>query len=352
MHTNQHTVQNHFHWHLWMGALLAFFLLCTNSFAQNDKEKAIASYLQSNKLELPQRGGQLYKATLNGQSLYLFGLTHTVTVDENKSPFTREVLSAVADSNFYYSENGMIDYTGRNFTDTLRFQKLIKNSQKNYTDTFSEEEKFIFAINIAIHRPKESPSINEILHNNKTNEAIAIGEKYNPVYWLTTLYDLQCISISQSNIESKKIKKRTEVELIKILKSFNTDIHALEDKTEFIQKTNKETPFKTLAAALQESIQMQLSEQSDCLEIWESTDENELNKYLSDRFFNKKYNNYNIFSSQLLTQRNLDFAEKINNPPADKIGVGFYAVGSGHLFGEQGLIKLLQAKGYKLEKLQ
>jgi len=51
----------------------------------------------------------------------------------------------------------------------------------------------------------------------------------------------------------------------------------------------------------------------------------------------------------MLHVRNVNWANKM--PDMMKKGSNFFAVGAAHLAGDDGLIKLLQAKGYKVEPI-
>jgi hypothetical protein len=54
---------------------------------------------------------------------------------------------------------------------------------------------------------------------------------------------------------------------------------------------------------------------------------------------------------KLLDDRNVKMAEKIDGYLKEK-GPTFVCVGAAHLVGEKGLVKLLTAKGYKVEQVK
>jgi len=57
------------------------------------------------------------------------------------------------------------------------------------------------------------------------------------------------------------------------------------------------------------------------------------------------------FLAKLFDERNKKMLEKIEDCLKAKAGDCFVAVGAGHLVGEKGLVRLLEAKGYKVERI-
>ncbi len=81
--------------------------------------------------------------------------------------------------------------------------------------------------------------------------------------------------------------------------------------------------------------------------IWASGDE----QRLADEFVTETQQKYPAFFSALLTARNKNWIPLLEKYQRRK-GVTFVAVGVGHLVGEESVIALLRAKGYRVKRLQ
>ena len=77
-------------------------------------------------------------------------------------------------------------------------------------------------------------------------------------------------------------------------------------------------------------------------EAFKNEDLKQLDKLIKDpKFMNKRQ------EKLVLTDRNRNWAEKM--PEIMKKQSSFFAVGSGHLWGDNGLINLLKSKGYTVK---
>ncbi|AZB34519.1 TraB/GumN family protein [Chryseobacterium bernardetii] len=79
-------------------------------------------------------------------------------------------------------------------------------------------------------------------------------------------------------------------------------------------------------------------------EAFKNENVKKLDQLIKDRkFMNKKQEKF------MLTERNIKWAEKM--PEIMKKQSSFFAVGGGHLWGDNGLISLLKAKGYTVKPI-
>jgi len=82
----------------------------------------------------------------------------------------------------------------------------------------------------------------------------------------------------------------------------------------------------------------------DIVDAWETGDLEKLNELL-----NKGFEEYPVLKQSLLIQRNHNWLDKIVQFTEDNEDY-LVIVGAGHLAGEEGLVELLEAQGYSLER--
>ncbi|HFD05017.1 MAG TPA: TraB/GumN family protein [Firmicutes bacterium] len=108
----------------------------------------------------------------------------------------------------------------------------------------------------------------------------------------------------------------------------------------------------TLGGDDQENFVIQTMDQFDEMELgfrdlvdaWETGDLEKLNELL-----NKGFEEYPVLKQSLLIQRNHNWLDKIVQFTEDNEDY-LVIVGAGHLAGEEGLVELLEAQGYSLER--
>jgi hypothetical protein len=79
---------------------------------------------------------------------------------------------------------------------------------------------------------------------------------------------------------------------------------------------------------------------------WKTGERKTLEK-LSNKYV-KKYPELKIYYKKLLTDRNINMAKKLDEMLKTNKNSYFVVVGGGHLVGKDGIIELLQKKGYKV----
>lgn len=108
-----------------------------------------------------------------------------------------------------------------------------------------------------------------------------------------------------------------------------------------------------LAAALTSEKETSIKELTDMLDIWESGDPDALDAFLNseegDDFSPSELKLMEEYNKAMLTDRNIVMADKVEELLKGDKDV-FYMVGSAHMIGEDGIVKLLQDRGYTVTK--
>ena len=92
---------------------------------------------------------------------------------------------------------------------------------------------------------------------------------------------------------------------------------------------------------------------SDIVRYWKSGDEVAMNKLLFEDTLSD-YPAFDIIYESLFYERNRQMTEKIAamlKQPESKGASYFVVVGTGHLIGDMGIVKLLKKKGYSAKRL-
>lgn len=137
-----------------------------------------------------------------------------------------------------------------------------------------------------------------------------------------------------------------ETELMKVAKSQNEEIIGLETLSEQLSIFDA-IPYKTQVDELVKSAKSNLirdkKELKEMLSLYASEDIEALLKY-TEKSDNEITSG---FMDELLNNRNKNWIERIEK--ISKAKATFFGVGAAHLGGENGIIKLLLKKGYKVE---
>ena len=140
-----------------------------------------------------------------------------------------------------------------------------------------------------------------------------------------------------------------ESELMKITKEQNEEIFGLE-KAEDQMKVFDEIPYQDQADELLKTVKDDLEndkkEINEMMLIYQNKDIEGMLKMMSDSDNKITSENQDI----LLNNRNKNWIPIMIKTMKDK--PTFFGVGAGHLAGEEGVIKLLRKKGYKVEAVQ
>lgn len=123
-------------------------------------------------------------------------------------------------------------------------------------------------------------------------------------------------------------------------------VYGLETVAEQFAKIDKR-PYADQAKELYEmavSPQKSIDETKQMIEVYKSQNSDGLYKFIDGRLGNAE------FQKAMLDERNIAWIPKIEKAIAEK--TTFIAVGGGHLGGENGVLKLLRNKGYKIEAIK
>ncbi|MCS6967367.1 MAG: TraB/GumN family protein [Cytophagales bacterium] len=147
--------------------------------------------------------------------------------------------------------------------------------------------------------------------------------------WLVTPRAINCPTVSY------------EVELIKIAKQQQKEIAGIETVADQLKALDA-ISLEQQAALLMQLLDQPSDQISQLINAYKNQDISALYQLIqqSDAAFKE-------YQQSLLVQRNRNWVERIAHFSAEK--PTFYAVGAGHLAGEEGLIHLLRKKGFVVE---
>ncbi|AYZ14182.1 TraB/GumN family protein [Chryseobacterium arthrosphaerae] len=135
--------------------------------------------------------------------------------------------------------------------------------------------------------------------------------------------------------------KMYEIELLKTALKNKKTVNGLEKVDDQTYAISQAYDLKEAILQLKQGNQYAVAVQK-MAEAFKNEDLKQLDKLIKDpKFMNKRQ------EKLVLTDRNRNWAEKM--PEIMKKQSSFFAVGSGHLWGDNGLINLLKSKGYTVK---
>ena len=139
-----------------------------------------------------------------------------------------------------------------------------------------------------------------------------------------------------------------ELELVKIAKQQQEEVKGLEtieDQLEVFDKIPYEEQIKDLLKTAKDDLKYDKANFTKMLEVYGDEDISKLLKMIVE---DKNYS-FGEYQDIFLNQRNKNWISKIESYSKDQST--FFAVGAGHLAGEEGVINLLRASGFTLTAL-
>ncbi|WP_336688131.1 TraB/GumN family protein [Chryseobacterium bernardetii] len=137
--------------------------------------------------------------------------------------------------------------------------------------------------------------------------------------------------------------KMYEIELLKEALKNKKSVNGLEKVDDQTYAIGQSYNLKEVISQLKLSNEYTIASQK-MTEAFKNENVKKLDQLIKDRkFMNKKQEKF------MLTERNIKWAEKM--PEIMKKQSSFFAVGGGHLWGDNGLISLLKAKGYTVKPI-
>lgn len=143
--------------------------------------------------------------------------------------------------------------------------------------------------------------------------------------------------------------KSVESELMKITKEQNEEIFGLEiaeDQMKVFDEISYQDQAEELLKTVKDNLEKDKKEFNEMMAIYQNKDIEGMLKMMSDSDNKITSENQDI----LLNDRNKKWIPIMIKIMKDK--PTFFGVGAGHLAGEEGVIKLLRKKGYKVEAVQ
>ena len=138
-----------------------------------------------------------------------------------------------------------------------------------------------------------------------------------------------------------------EMELVALAKKQKMEVLGLET-TEFQMAIFDKISYKIQAKMLYETIKNSAKSRKDLHDLMDA--------YISKDFLKMQQliedssDSFEGLEDELLKDRNLDWIAKIETFTKGK--PTFFAVGAGHLLGEEGVLSLLKGKGYKIKPVE
>ena len=259
----------------------------------------------------------LWQISGNGlrQPSFLFGTFHLLCKDDIN--FSKQLFEAVKASNEIYMELDMDDPS------TLLGGMLFMNMKggKKLEDLYTKEEY-----------ERIQKYFNETLHT-----PMMMFQKAKPYFLVALLYPRMMNCQSPAGVEE---------ELLKIAKDNNKEIKGLET-IQFQASVFDTIPYEWQAKELLKNIDsfsVYKNEFDEMVDLYKRQDLDSMqNMLLKSEFGSEK------FDDLLLNNRNKNWVSQLDT--IMKKESVFVAVGAGHLTGNEGVISLLQKKGYKVEPL-
>ncbi len=303
--------------------LLPFIFTISSVFAQSDCPKEPQAPTAEQTAEMRRNAkdcGFLWKLTKNGKVSHLYGTIHLSKVDWRVPGST--VMQAIRQSNSFAIELNIYDPAtqkemaaqsatakGIELSTALkeRVARLTPSNclKPNEWEQLSSEMKVAYLDGLTL--------LKEGIHPSLGVEAV-----------LTTIASRMQKPVIAIETWQEQLKALTPVSSTQALASFEKTLTALE------AKTNQLLTFKTLKAWAESDFET-LSAYADWCQCMNNDD---------DRLLMKK----------TLDDRNFVMAERIDKLNTENRSV-FSAIGSLHMIGENGLPKLLEKSGYKVERV-
>ena len=259
----------------------------------------------------------LWKISGNGlkKPSYLFGTIH-LTCDSSLDANTLNALEATEQ---LYLELDMDDKSIQ-----MQMMKLMMMKDGAKLSTLLSPEDFKI--------------LDEFLKKN-LNMSAKMFDSFKPFMISSMLFPKMLDCKSQS----------VESELMKVTKEQNEEIFGLEkaeDQMKVFDEISYQDQADELLKTVKDNLEKDKKEFQEMITIYQNKDIEGMLKMMSDSDNKITSENQDI----LLNNRNKNWIPIMVKTMKDK--PTFFGVGAGHLAGEEGVIKLLRKKGYKVEAIQ
>ncbi len=269
-------------------------------------------------------GGFFWKAEKNGNTVYMLGSIHLGI--EEFYPINSKIMKAFNESKYLAVEADILNLNPLEFQQTI-LEKAVYEDGSTIEDHISKE-----------------------LYKKLTDTFVSYGGDMNEIKYLKPWY----LSMSLDSLKTMDPKYKSElgIDHYFLSKAGNKKVIELEGAEFQIN----------MLSGFPENVQIKLLEDSlktgnandglaPLIKAWQTSDDTAIEKLL----FNVPDNSpeYKVYMTEMFDNRNVGMANKIEKYLTGTTkGTYFVVVGAGHYFGDMSIIKLLEKKGLKIEKLQ
>jgi uncharacterized protein YbaP (TraB family) len=271
-------------------------------------------------------GGFLWKTEHNGNTVYMLGSIHIGS--EEFYPLNSNIENAYDASDYLAVEADIVNVDPDELTEIL-VKKAVYTDGSTLEDHLSDEMYLDL---------KEALSYYGI--------AIEHVNMYEPWYVNMLLEGLRPMGLEYApelGIDYHFLAKATDE------KKEIIELEGMEFQLNMFDTFSKEIQFKLLETTLMVEGNESLKELMDA---WNTSDDEAIERIvLADGGDNSP--EYKEYMAEMLDNRNIGMADKIEQfLVSGKKETYFVVVGAAHYFGDMSIIKLLEEKGYEIEKIQ
>ncbi len=249
---------------------------------------------------------------------YVFGTMHILCADDaNLSPNLKQIIAGCNQVYFEIDMDNMQELMG-----AMKYLRM--NDGAKISDLLT---------------PEEYERVKNYFDRNKTPLPFSMMNRFKP-YFITSLIGEQMMSCAET--------KGMEAQIMKELKPYNKDIKGLET-TEFQASIFDSIPYQKQAKDLVsyiDSVDHYKGLTADMVKVYLQQDLDKLDKLMQQSDVGM-----NEYMDLMLYDRNrrwvAQMPEIMNDP-----GGTLFAVGAGHLPGEEGVLNLLKKAGYTVRPLK
>ncbi|WP_159462021.1 TraB/GumN family protein [Salirhabdus sp. Marseille-P4669] len=270
-------------------------------------------------------GGFLWKSTHNNNTVYMLGSIHVATPDFY--PLHEKIEKAFDESDYLAVEADIVN------VNVFEMNQLV-NERAQYTDGTTLEDHIPADLYAQVKKYLEETGI-----------PLATVNGYEPWYVYNVLESLQVMLLgydSTLGIDYHFLEAATEEQKDII------ELESVEFQLDMLDSFSPEIQESLLQSTVENQDQYE-EQMKKMTELWKSGDEEGLSQYL----FSEEAETVEDeeFMKVMLDDRNVGMTDKIEGFLTEGEGeVYFVIVGAAHYFGEQGIIKLLEERGYTVEK--
>lgn len=280
----------------------------------------------------------IYKVTKEGSNntIYLFGSIHIA--DKSAYPLSDAVINAYNDSDYLAVEFDLVEF------------------QKNQEAQFAMLQEMIYTDGTKINDHLSQETYNKLVDYLEKNSTYStIYDVYKPFFFLLLVNDTiyKKANLNSTGIDEYLLKqaKKDSKEIL--------EVETYEEQYDLLLTLNDEL-YELMFKSMLDNIDANVFATKLLYNAWKSGNYNLLVRYSGangDDGFNDSYNNeeeielINDYNQKIMYDRNLTMKEKLIEYFNEDKKV-LFTVGCAHVIGDQGIAKLLENEGYKVELIK